>query len=94
MSLQGDEGADREILEALIERTEDGMTLFEIRNQVEADIDAIEASLERLKARDLIETDVSEDRVTIRPAPGATGAIEVGDDGGSVLERIRERLPF
>lgn len=82
------------ILEALFERAEEGMTIFELRNQIEADIDTIESSLERLKDRGLIETERNENRVNIRPTDAALSMIVEDEQEPSFLEQIRERLPF
>lgn len=43
------------VLEALVDRAEDGMTVLEIRGRVDADIDDIEAALAQLKREQLIE---------------------------------------
>lgn len=85
-----------EILQALVDRPDEGMTIFELRTHVGVDIDAIEDALASLKRDGLIDVEEGSregasavikpaDRVV--PAPGE-------DDGGSAFERIRERLPF
>lgn len=79
------------ILAALRERADEGLTIFELRHRVPADIDTIESCLEGLKARDLIETERSEGRLTIRPTDAGMQHIDRGDDG-SWFERIRQRL--
>lgn len=85
-----------EILQALVDRSEDGMTIFELRTHVGADIDAIENGLAALKADDLI--DVEE-----RSPEGASAVIKPAErvvpvpgeaESSSTFERIRERLPF
>lgn len=85
-----------EILQALVDRSEEGMTIFELRTHVGVDIDAIENGLAALKSDGLI--DVEE-----RSAEGASAVIKpaervVPDPGEaeseSTFDRIRERLPF
>ena len=85
---------DAAILESLLDRGEEGMTIFELRNHVKADIDTIERALERLKAMELIETEYVGDRVTIRPADSAQQFIMVDEDDDTLLGRFREWLPF
>jgi hypothetical protein len=57
------------VLDALVERREEGMTVFELRAAVDADIDAIEAALAALKEDSLIAVDAETpgDRVVIVP---------------------------
>lgn len=94
MALPDGDGADAAVLAALLDRGAEGMTIFELRNQVAADIDAIEGALERLKARDLIEIEHTDDRATIRPTDAAREFAGELADEPSWLEQIRERLPF
>ena len=56
------------VLDALVDRADDGMTVFEVRAAVEADIDAIEDALGALKADGLIEVEHESERVRILPA--------------------------
>lgn len=81
------------VLDALVDRREEGMTVFELRSRADVNIDHLEEALANLKEANLItaETDgertliFPEDRVV--PDPGAGGAEEP-----SLLDRIRERL--
>lgn len=93
MARQEDE-RDAAVLAVLSERPEEGMTIFELRSQVDADIDTIESSLERLKSRDLIETEQADDRLTIRPTEAAMDVTEERSETPSWIDQIRERLPF
>jgi hypothetical protein len=82
------------VLDALVDRTEEGMTVFELRSGVETDIDELEEALADLKAAGLITVENEEEPMRIYPDPRvvpANGA-DAGDDGGSLLDRIRERL--
>ncbi|MDZ7701203.1 MAG: DUF6432 family protein [Halobacteriales archaeon] len=82
------------VLDALVERGEEGMTVLELRAAVDADIDAIEEALPALKRDGLIavETDggtttiVPDDRVM--PEPGAEPAPK------GLFEQLREKLGF
>lgn len=94
MARQEGDDADEAILVALLDRKDDGMTIFELRNQVHIDIDTIETSLERLKTRGLIETEYTDSRVTIRPTDAATDVVDVKSSDESFIDRMRERLPF
>lgn len=87
---------DVAVLEELTDRSEDGMTVLELRAEVDASIDDIERSLTALKRDRLInieEPDHPSDEIIIKPADHVTPA---NDDGthGSLLQSIREWLPF
>ena len=81
------------VLDALVDRTEEGMTVFELRSGVGTDIDAIEDALAELKEEGLITVENDDERMRIYPdervvpTPG-----EATDDEPSLLGRIRERL--
>jgi DNA-binding transcriptional ArsR family regulator len=86
---------DVAVLDALVDRASEGMTVYELRAAVDADIDAIGEALDRLKADDLITAEGDDDRVRIMPAdrvvpdPG-----ETPDDDRGLLDKIRDRLGF
>jgi predicted transcriptional regulator len=82
------------VLDALVERPESGMTVFELRAQADVPIDELEAALGSLKADDLITVEKNDDRTVIRPAEAVIPDPEDANDGPSVAERIRDRLPF
>lgn len=84
------------ILDALVDRPEGGMTVFELRSRVDADIDDIETALAALKRDGLIAVERSDgagSRPVIKPDDRV---IPTGDDytGPSLFDRLRERLPF
>jgi len=54
-----------EILDALVDRADEGMTVFEVRAAVDTDIDDIEAGLAALKQDGLISVEDGEDQVVI-----------------------------
>jgi DNA-binding transcriptional ArsR family regulator len=84
---------DVAILDALVDRASDGMTVYELRAVVDADIDAIGEALDRLKADNLITAEGEDDRVRIMPAdrvvpePG-----EAPDDDRGLFGTIRDKL--
>jgi hypothetical protein len=86
-------GVEVEVLDALVDRSEEGMTVFEVRAAVDADIDEIEAALAALKDDGLISVEDGEDRVVILvdarvvPDPEADRTEERG-----YIDAIRDRL--
>jgi len=82
------------VLDALVERGQEGMTVLELRTRVDAEIDALEEALAALKEADLIATERSDGRLTITPAdrvvPDETG----NDEAPSLIDRVRSRLPL
>lgn len=81
------------VLDALVDRPETGMSVFELRAAVSVEIDALEAALSALKADGLIDVERSEGRTVIKPA--ARVIPEEPDDGEeSIGEWIRRRIPF
>ena len=81
------------ILEALIDRSEEGMTVFELRAAVDRDIDTIESALESLKRDGYIEVEKEGDRTRIKPAEKVLPDPHAEPDR-SVFDEIRDRLPF
>ena len=80
------------ILNALVDRREEGMTVFELRSKVDVSIDEIEIALGSLKEDGLIEASEEGRRTVIRPAdrvvpdPGAT------DHDTSLFDQVIDRL--
>ncbi|QCJ47196.1 DUF6432 family protein [Haloprofundus sp. MHR1] len=81
------------VLDALVDRADDGMTVLELRAAVDADIDTLESALGELKEDSLITVDQTNERVLIMPAdrvvPDADEAVE---DDRSLLDAVRDRL--
>ena len=81
------------VLDALVGRADDGMTVLELRSGVDATIDEVEAALSSLKEAGLIEVERADERVRIYPDdrvvpdPGE----QVDDDPG-LLDAVRDRL--
>lgn len=81
------------VLGALSARAEDGMTVFEVRAAVDADIDRLEVALADLKAADLITTEQRGDRVVIYPADHAVAdPSDPADDDPGLFDAIRDRI--
>ncbi|MFB6310401.1 MAG: DUF6432 family protein [Salinirussus sp.] len=81
------------VLDALADRAEEGMTIFELRTHVDEDIDTLEDALAALKSDDLIEAAEDGERTVIRPDEGVVGP-ETRDESGGYLAALRRRLPF
>ncbi|WP_144905341.1 DUF6432 family protein [Halobellus captivus] len=82
------------VLDALVDRAEEGMTVFEVRAAVDADIDEIEEALAALKQDDLLSVGNGDDeRVVIFvddrvvPDPESTHADEQG-----LVDVLRDRF--
>ena len=81
------------VLDALADRRDEGMTVFELRSQVDVDIDALEDALSDLKEDGLIEVTNEGERTLILPEDGVVGPVDPGDEE-SVVDWVRDRLPF
>jgi DNA-binding transcriptional ArsR family regulator len=80
------------VLDALADRRDEGMTVFELRTRVDVDIDTLEEALADLKADGLIEATEEDDRAVIVPEDGVVGQVDPEEE--SFLGQLRERLPF
>ncbi|WP_435344460.1 DUF6432 family protein [Haloarchaeobius sp. HRN-SO-5] len=85
---------DVSVLDALVDRHNDGMTVFELRSHVEEDIDDLEQSLAGLKEDDLISVEQDGSRTVIKPADEVVPDPEDLTEDPSLVEEIRKRLPF
>ncbi|WP_253738217.1 DUF6432 family protein [Halohasta salina] len=81
-----------DVLDALVEHAEEGMTVLELRAVVETDIDGIETALETLKADGLITVDEQGGTVRIQPADHVIDTNPVPDDDPTLVDVIRDRL--
>jgi hypothetical protein len=81
------------LLDALVDRGDEGMTVLELRAAVDADIDAVEDALSALKEDSLITVE-SGDRVRVYPHDRVVPDPEPDEakPTGGLLESIRERL--
>lgn len=83
------------VLDTLVDRTEEGMTVFELRSGVEVDIDELENALAKLKDAGLITVENDDgpmriyphDRVVPEPAPD-----DAESGSQSILHSIRKRI--
>ena len=80
------------VLDALADRAEEGMTIFELRSHVDLEIDDLETALAELKADDLITANNGDERTVIVPDERIIGPEQ--HDEQSSLSRLREWLPF
>jgi len=80
------------VLDALVERGGEGMTVLELRTRVDAEIDRIEDALGELKAEDLISVERDGGRVVIRPDERVIPQTPDDEAEPSLIERLRERL--
>jgi DNA-binding transcriptional ArsR family regulator len=83
------------VLDTLVDRTDEGMTVFELRSGVEVDIDELEAALAELKQAGLITVENDDGPMRIYPhdrvVPDASSA-DADDERSSLLDNIRERI--
>lgn len=81
-----------EILDALVDRHEVGMTVFELRSRVDVDIETLESALANLRDDDLITVEYDEDRSVIRPNERVIPEpkADANEDAlGGLVDRIR-----
>lgn len=82
------------VLDALVERREEGMTVLELRSSVDAGIDSIEAALPELKAAGLIHVEQAGEQTRLYPDPSVVPDAAAEDPKPGLVERLRERLPL
>ncbi|WP_435361329.1 DUF6432 family protein [Haloarchaeobius sp. DFWS5] len=85
---------DVSVLDALVDRADDGMTVFELRSTVDADIDDLESALSELKSDDLIVVEQTDSRTVIKPADHVVPDPDDLADDPSIVEELRKKLPF
>jgi hypothetical protein len=87
--------AEVAVLDALVDRSEEGMTVFELRSGVDVDIDIddLETALARLKEAGLIDVEHEEEAMRIYPVDRVVPEPTNNDeDEPSLLERLRQKL--
>ena len=82
---------DVAVLDALADRPTEGMTVFELRAEVNVGIHEIEPALERLKDDGLIEASQNGTRTVVVPDDRVVGPSQNDED---VFDRLRRRFPF
>jgi len=81
------------VLDALVERADDGMTVLELRAVVDSDIDEIEQALSTLKDDGLISVDQTGGTVRIHPKDHVIATDPTLDtDDQTFLDAVREKL--
>lgn len=83
-----------QVLDALVERGEEGMTVLELRAAVDADIDAIEEALPALKRDGLIAVETDDGSTTIKPDERVKPTPGRDQPEQGLLEQLREKLGF
>lgn len=82
------------VLDALVDRSEDGMTVLELRAFVDADIDKLEAALSELKRDDLISISETDGSMVIKPDERVVPDPGEPESQPSLFDELRKRLPF
>ena len=80
------------VLDALADRGEEGMTVFELRSHVDADIDDLESALANLKADGLIDAEENGHRTVILVDERVIPDEPLDDDEPSVVDAILEKF--
>ncbi|GAB3423742.1 DUF6432 family protein [Haloparvum alkalitolerans] len=81
------------LLDALVDRGEEGMTVFELRAAVDADIDRVEEALSALKEDRLITVEQGDSRLRIYPHDRVVPDPDANeDDGPGFFESLRRKL--
>jgi hypothetical protein len=80
------------VLDALVDRTNGGMTVFELRSHVEAGIDDLEEALGSLKDDGLIAAEEDGDRTVITVHERVVPEYDEPADDTSWLDEIRRRI--
>lgn len=87
------EDVEVDVLDALVDRGEEGMTVFELRAAAEVDIDTLEEALADLKDDELISVENQDGRTVVLPDdrvvpdPG-----ETPDEERGLFDAVRDRL--
>ncbi|MFB6149375.1 MAG: DUF6432 family protein [Halobacteriales archaeon] len=82
------------VLDALVDRGEEGMTVLELRTSVDASIDRIEVALGDLKDDSLITVEQTNDQTLIKPADRVVPEPGETEPDPSIGDWLRDRLPF
>jgi len=79
------------VLDALVDRPGEGMTLFELRSHVDASIDDLEDALGALKADGLIDAEETDGRTVFRADDRVFPDGDETEDT-SILDELRRRI--
>jgi len=88
------DGTQVAVLDALVDRHEEGMTVFELRSHTDVDIDGIEAALAELKSAGLIAVEKESGTTRIYPDDRVVPDPTEEPEEQSWLERLFDRLPL
>ena len=80
------------VLDALVDRNEEGMSVFELRARADVEIDELEAALASLKEDDLISATRRGGRTVITVDDRVVPDGEPTTEPPSIIDRIRDRL--
>jgi len=81
------------VLDALVDRREDGMTVFELRAAADVDIDTLEGALADLKDDSLISVETTDGRTVVLPDDRVVpDPADPPDDEASLVDAVRDRL--
>ncbi|MFW5937743.1 MAG: DUF6432 family protein [Halanaeroarchaeum sp.] len=80
------------ILDALADRGEEGMTVFELRSHVDADIDELEQALSNLKADGLVDAESNGQRTVILVDEKVVPDEPVADGDQGIVDSILDRF--
>lgn len=81
------------VLDALVDRGREGMTVLEVRSRAAIDIDEVERALAALKEDGLIDVDAGGGQTVIRPVERVIPEPETAEED-DLVDRVRDRLPF
>lgn len=81
------------VLDALVERSDEGMSVFELRSRVDVEIDVLEAALSSLKDDGLIVTERTDSQLMITPVDRVIPDEQENDHSTSFFDRLREWVP-
>ncbi|MFC3478142.1 DUF6432 family protein [Halobacterium litoreum] len=82
------------VLDALVDRTNGGMTVFELRSRVDASIDDIEGALGALKEDDLIDAEDDGDRTVFTVDDRVVPDADDHTEEASIIDAIRRKMGF
>lgn len=88
------DGTQVAVLDALVDRHEEGMTVFELRSHTDVGIDGIEAALADLKSAGLIEVEKEGGTTRIYPDDRVVPDPSEEPEERNWLEKLLDRLPF
>ena len=85
-------GTEVAVLDALVERANGGMTVFELRASVDADIDGIEEALGSLSSDGLVHAEEEDGRTRFTVDDRVVPSPEDENYDDSILDAIKRRI--